>query len=43
MLIKRQARYLRDLHPLVRTMTFACREEDVNEADPSSRRLDFVP
>jgi hypothetical protein len=36
---KRQARYLRDLHPFVGSMTLAYRKG----ADPLSRRLNFVP
>jgi hypothetical protein len=40
---KRQARYLRDLHPFVGSMTLAYRKGALNEADPLSRRLDFVP
>jgi cytochrome c peroxidase len=43
MLNKRQARYLRDLQPLVGSMTLAYRKEALNEADPLSRRQDFVP
>jgi hypothetical protein len=42
-LIKRQARYLRDLQPFVGSMTLAYRKGAMNEADPSSRRPDFVP
>jgi hypothetical protein len=43
MLNKRQARYLRDLQPLVGTMmTLAYRKGAMNEADPLSRRPDFV-
>jgi hypothetical protein len=40
---KRQARYLRDLQPFVGSIALACRKGAVNEADPSSWRLDFVP
>jgi hypothetical protein len=40
---KRQARYLRDLQPFVGSMTLACRKGALNEANPLSRRLDFVP
>jgi hypothetical protein len=43
MLNKRQARYLRDLQPFVGSMTLAYREGALNEADPLSRRPDFVP
>jgi hypothetical protein len=43
MLNKRQARYLRDLQPLVGSMTLAYRKGALNEADPLSRRPDFVP
>jgi hypothetical protein len=40
---KRQARYLRDLQSLVGSMALAYRKGALNEADPLSRRLDFVP
>jgi hypothetical protein len=40
---KRQARYLRDLQPFVGSMTFAYRKGALNEADPLSRRPNFVP
>jgi hypothetical protein len=40
---KRQARYLRDLQPFVGSMTLAYRTGALNEADPLSRRPDFVP
>jgi hypothetical protein len=40
---KRQARYFRDLQPLVGSMTLAFRKGALNEADPLSRRPDFVP
>jgi hypothetical protein len=43
MLNKRQARYLRDLHPCVGSMTLAYRKGALNDADPLSRRPDFVP
>jgi hypothetical protein len=43
MLNKRQARYLRDLQPFAGSMTLAYRKGVVNEADPLSRRPDFVP
>jgi hypothetical protein len=42
MLNKRQARYLRDLQPFVGSMTLAYRKGALNEADPLSRRPDFV-
>jgi hypothetical protein len=37
---KRQARYLRDLHPFVGSMTLL---GAMNEADPLSRQPNFVP
>jgi hypothetical protein len=40
---RRQARYLRDLQPLVGSTTLAYREETLNEVDPLSRRPNFVP
>jgi hypothetical protein len=40
---KRQARYMRDLQPFVSSMTLAYRKGALNEADPLSRRPDFVP
>jgi hypothetical protein len=40
---KWQARCLRDLQPFVGSMTLAYRKGALNEADPLSRRLDFVP
>jgi hypothetical protein len=40
---KRQARYLRDLQPFVGSMTLGYRKGALNEADPLSQRLDFVP
>jgi hypothetical protein len=40
---KRQARYLRDLQPFVGSMTPAYRKGALNEADPLSRRPNFVP
>jgi hypothetical protein len=40
---KRQARYLRDLQPFVGSMTLAYCKGALNEADPLSRRPDFVP
>jgi hypothetical protein len=40
---KRQARYLRDLQPFVGLVTLAYRKGAHNDADPSSRRPDFVP
>jgi hypothetical protein len=43
MMNKRQARYLRDLQPFVGSMTLAYRKGALNEADPLSRRPDFVP
>jgi hypothetical protein len=43
MLNKRQARYLRDLQTFVGSMTLAYRKRALNEADPLSRRSDFVP
>jgi hypothetical protein len=43
MLNKWQARYLRDLQPFVGSMTLAYRKGALNEADPLSRRRDFVP
>jgi hypothetical protein len=43
MLNKRQARYLRDLQPFVGSMTLAYRKGAMNEADPLSRRPNFVP
>jgi hypothetical protein len=43
MLNKRQARYLRDLQPFMGSMTLAYRKGAPNEADPLSRRPDFVP
>jgi hypothetical protein len=43
MVNKRQARYLQDLQPFVGSMTLAYRKGALNEADPLSRRLDFVP
>jgi hypothetical protein len=39
---KRQATYLRDLQPFVGTMILAYRKEAMNEANPLSRRPDFV-
>jgi hypothetical protein len=42
MLNKRQARYLRDLKPFVGSMTLAYRKGALNEANPFSRRPDFV-
>jgi hypothetical protein len=42
-LTKRQARYLRDLQPFVGSMTLAYRKGAMNEADPLSRRPNFVP
>jgi hypothetical protein len=42
MMNKRQARYRRDLQPFVGSMTLAYRKGALNEADPLSRRLDFV-
>jgi hypothetical protein len=43
MLNKRQARYMRDLQPLVGSMTLAYRNRVVKEADPLSRRPYFEP
>jgi hypothetical protein len=43
MQITRQARYLRDLQPFVGSITLAYRKGALNEPDPLSRRLDFVP
>jgi hypothetical protein len=43
MLNKRQARYVRDLQPFVDSMTLAYRKVALNEVDPLSRRLDFIP
>jgi hypothetical protein len=43
MLNKRQARYLRDLQPFMGSMTLAYRKGALKEADPLSRRPDFVP
>jgi hypothetical protein len=43
MLNKRQARYPWDLQPLVGSITLAYRRGALNEADPLSRRPDFVP
>jgi hypothetical protein len=43
MLSNRRARYLRDLQPFVGTMTLAYGKKALNEEDPLSRRLDFVP
>jgi hypothetical protein len=43
MLNKRQARYLRGLQPFVGTIEFAYRKGALNEANPLSRRIDFVP
>jgi hypothetical protein len=43
MLTKRQARYMRDLQPFVGSMTLAYRKGAPNEADPLSRRPNFVP
>jgi hypothetical protein len=40
---KRQARYMRDLQPFLGSMTLAYRKGALSEADPSSRRPDFVP
>jgi hypothetical protein len=40
---KRQARYLRDLQPFVGSLTIAYRKGALDEADPLSRRPDFVP
>jgi hypothetical protein len=40
---KRQARYMRDLQPFLGSMTLAYRKGALNEANPLSRRLDFVP
>jgi hypothetical protein len=40
---KRQARYLRDLQPFMGSMTLAYRKGALNEANPLSRRPDFVP
>jgi hypothetical protein len=40
---KRQARYRRDLQPFVGSMTLAYRKGALNEADPISRRPNFVP
>jgi hypothetical protein len=40
---KRQARYLRDLQPFVGSMTLVYRKGALNEANPLSRRPDFVP
>jgi hypothetical protein len=40
---KRQASYLRDLQTFVGSMTLAYRKGVLNEADPLSRRQDFVP
>jgi hypothetical protein len=34
---------MRDLQPFVVSMTLAYRKGALNEADPLSRRLDFVP
>jgi hypothetical protein len=42
MLNKRQARHLRDLQPSVGSMTPTYRKGALNEADPLSRRQDFV-
>jgi hypothetical protein len=42
MLNKRQARYLRDLQPFRGSMTLAYRKGALNEADPLSRRPNFV-
>jgi hypothetical protein len=39
---KRQARYLRDLQPFVGLMTLAYPKGPLNEADPLSRRPNFV-
>jgi hypothetical protein len=39
----RQACYLRNLQPFVGTMTLAYHTGALNEADPLSRRKDFVP
>jgi hypothetical protein len=38
----RQARYLRELHPFVGTMTLAYGKENLNEANPLGRRPDSV-
>jgi hypothetical protein len=43
MLNNRQARYLRDLQSFVGSMSLAYRKRALNEADPLSRRPDFVP
>jgi hypothetical protein len=43
MLNKRQTRYVRDLQPFVGSMTLAYHKGALNEADPLSRRPDFVP
>jgi hypothetical protein len=43
MLINWQARYLRDLQPLVGSITLAYRKGAMLEAYPLSRRPDFVP
>jgi hypothetical protein len=40
---KRQARYLRDLLPFVSSMALAYRKGALNEANPLSRRPNFVP
>jgi hypothetical protein len=40
---KRQARYMRDLQSFVGSMTLAYRKGAMNEADPLSRRPNFVP
>jgi hypothetical protein len=42
MMNKRQARYLRNLQPFVGSMTLAYRKGALSEADPLSRRPDFV-
>jgi hypothetical protein len=39
---KRQARYLRGSQPFVGSIAFAYRKGALNEADPLSRRPDFV-
>jgi hypothetical protein len=43
MLNTRQARYLRDLQPFTSSITLAYRKGILNEANPFSRRLDYVP